>query len=91
MKRIVEKMYKVQIERKAQKKLAKIPTPYFDNIKIAILGLGNNPRPLGCKKLRGREAYRIRVANYRVVYEIQDNVLLIQVLEIGHRKEIYER
>ena len=82
-------MYKVRIARKAQKKLAKIPEPYYFNIKTAILDLGNNPRPNGCKKLRGREAYRIRVADYRIIYEIQDSVLLVDVIDLGHRKAIY--
>jgi mRNA interferase RelE/StbE len=49
-------MYRVRIERKAQKKLSKIPEPYYSNLKIAILELGNNPRPPGCKKLKGRDA-----------------------------------
>ncbi|WP_205623611.1 type II toxin-antitoxin system RelE family toxin [Anditalea andensis] len=48
-------MYKVRVERKAQKKLAKIPEPYYSNIKTAILDLGNDPRPKGCKKLKGRD------------------------------------
>lgn len=82
-------MYNVQIERKAQKKLAKIPAPYYGNIKTAILNLGKNPRPKDCKKLKGREGYRIRVANYRVIYEIHDDVLIVQVIDLGHRKNIY--
>lgn len=89
LKKAVKKMYKVQVERKAQKKLAKIPAPYYTNIKTAILNLGNNPRPQGCKKLKGRDGYRIRVADYRVIYEIHDNVLLVQVIDLGHRKDIY--
>jgi mRNA interferase RelE/StbE len=52
-------MYQIKIERKAQKKLAKISVPYYSNIKTAILSLAENPRPTGCKKLKGREAYRI--------------------------------
>ena len=82
-------MYKVQIERKVQKKLAKIPSPYFSNIKTAILNLCNNPRPQGYIKLKGRDAFRIRVADYRIIYEIQDDVLLVQVINLGHRKDIY--
>ena len=82
-------MYKVRIERKAQKKLAKISEPYYSNIKIAILNLGSNPRPKGYKKLKGRDAFRIRVANYRIIYEIFDTELFIHVINIGHRKDIY--
>jgi mRNA interferase RelE/StbE len=83
-------MYKVRVERKAQKKLAKIPEPYYSNIKIAILDLGNDPRPKGYKKLKGRDGFRIRVADYRIIYEIQDSVLLVDVIDLGHRKDIYE-
>lgn len=82
-------MYKVQIEKRALKKLAKIPEPFYSNIKIAILNLSENPRPIGYIKLKRREAYRIRVADYRVIYEIHDEVLLIQVINLGHRKDIY--
>jgi mRNA interferase RelE/StbE len=82
-------MYIVRIERKAQKKLSKIPEPYYSNLKTAILDLGNDPRPQGFKKLKGRDGYRIRVADYRIIYEIQDSVLLVDVVDLGHRKEIY--
>jgi mRNA interferase RelE/StbE len=82
-------MYKVRVERKAQKKLSKIPEPYYSNLKTAILDLGNNPRPSGCKKLKGRDGYRIRVADYRIIYEIQDGILLVDVINLGHRKDIY--
>ncbi len=83
-------MYKVRIERKAQKRLDKIHSPYYSKIRTAILDLGNNPRPKGCKKLKGRKAYRIRVADYRIIYEIIDDVLLVDVIDLGHRKDIYQ-
>ncbi len=82
-------MFKVLIERKAQKKLSKIPEPYYSNVKAAILGLGNDPRPQGYIKLKGREGYRIRVADYRIIYEIQDKILIVHVIDLGHRKDIY--
>ncbi|WP_217349179.1 type II toxin-antitoxin system RelE/ParE family toxin [Algoriphagus sp. A40] len=69
-------MYRVRVERKAQKVLSKIPEPYYSNIKVAILRLGENPRPEGYKKLKGPEGYRIRVSNYRIIYEIQDRLLI---------------
>lgn len=81
--------YEVRIERKALKKLAKISNPYYSNIKTAILELGNDPKPQGYKKLKGRDAFRIRVADYRVIYEINDKVLLVDVIDLGHRKDIY--
>jgi mRNA interferase RelE/StbE len=55
------------------------------------LELEDNPRPPGCKKLVGEEnAWRIRVGNYRVLYEIKDRVLIVHVVEIGHRKDVYK-
>ena len=82
-------MYNVRVERKAQKKLSKIPEPYYSTLKAAILDLGNDPRPQGYIKLKGREGFRIRVADYRIIYEIQDSVLLVDVIDLGHRKDIY--
>jgi mRNA interferase RelE/StbE len=82
-------MYKVQVERRVQKKLAKVPSPYYTNIKTAILDLGDNPRPQGYKKLKGTDAFRIRVNDYRIIYEIQDDLLIVQVIDLGHRKDIY--
>ena len=82
-------MYKVKIEKKAVKKLAKIPPPYYNKIKDAILDLADNPKPNGCKKLKGREGYRIRIGDYRVIYEVIDDVLLVSVLDLGSRGGIY--
>lgn len=84
-------MYQVRIERKAIKKLAKIPEPYYSKIKLAILDLANNPFPQNYKQLKGRNAFRIRVANYRIIYEIQEDLLLVDVIDLGHRKDIYKQ
>ncbi len=54
-----------------------------------MLTLENNPRLPGCKKLKGPLGYRIRVGDYRIIYEIQDKILLVTVLEVGNRSEIY--
>jgi len=81
--------YQVRIERKALKKLAKISEPYYSNVKTAILSLEDNPKPHGYKKLKGRDAFRIRIADYRVIYEINDKILLVDVIDLGHRKDIY--
>ena len=56
----------------------------------ALKALAANPRPHGYKKLKGRSGYRIRVADYRIIYNINDNILTVFVLDIGHRKDIYE-
>jgi len=81
----------LQIERRAQKALKKISNPYKTNLIQAIDRLSDNPRPDGCKKLKGSESlWRIRVNDYRIVYQIKDEHLLILIIRIGHRKDIYE-
>lgn len=83
-------MYKILIEKNAQKQLEKIPEPDYSRVKVAILDLAGNPRPRGCKKLKGREGYRIRQGNYRIIYEVHDNTLTVLVLVAGHRKDVYD-
>lgn len=64
--------YQVFILRSAQKALAKLSKPNYERIKDAITALAGDPRPPGCKKLIDREGWRIRVGDYRVIYEIDD-------------------
>lgn len=82
-------MYSIVIEKSAQKALAKIVQPMQNRIIDAIRLLAENPRPPGVKKLIGRDAWRIRIGDYRVIYEIQDEKLVVWVIMIGHRKEVY--
>jgi mRNA interferase RelE/StbE len=83
--------YTVQLEKRAQKQLSQIPQPFLDAIDQKILALENDPRPSGCKKLKGKEGWRIRVGDYRVIYKIDDGILLVLVIEIGNRKNIYRK
>jgi mRNA interferase RelE/StbE len=55
-----------------------------------LLELEGDPRPPGCKKLKGRDAWRIRIGDYRAIYEINDGRLVVTVITIGHRREVYE-
>jgi len=82
--------YNVTLKKRAIKALENINEPYYSNIKEAIYSLADNPRPNGYKKLKGRDAFRIRVADYRIIYEIQDSILLVDVVDLGHRKDIYK-
>jgi len=82
--------YKVTLKKRAIKALEKINEPYYSNIKEVIYSLADNPRPKGYKKLKGRDGYRILVADYRIIYDIFDDVLLVDVIDLGHRKDIYE-
>jgi mRNA interferase RelE/StbE len=81
--------YELLIERRAQRELARIAQPHQDRVIAAIRGLVDEPRPAGVKKLSGREAWRIRAGDYRVIYEIRDESLVVLVLAIGHRRDIY--
>ena len=83
-------MYKLRIEKAVQKALEKINEPYYSKIKTAILNLAKNPRPAGYKKLKGREGFRIRVADYRIIYDVFDDILQVDVIDLGHRKDIYQ-
>jgi len=82
--------YQITIKKRAVKALKKVNEPYYSNIKEAIYQLADNPRPKGCKKLKGRDGYRIRVADYRIIYDIFDTQLIVDVIDLGHRKDIYE-
>ena len=81
--------YTVRILRRAQRAMAALPQPDFERIRDAIYSLADDPRPPGCTKLTGREAWRIRVGQYRVIYEIDDSNRVVTVLDVGHRREIY--
>jgi mRNA interferase RelE/StbE len=82
--------YKLFIEKAVYKQLKNIPEKDYQKITASIGALANNPRPPGCKKLKGRPGYRIREGNFRVIYEINDKILTVTVIVAGDRKEIYE-
>lgn len=81
--------YEVLIERRAQRALARVEQPYRDRIVSAIRRLADEPRPRGVKKLSGRDAWRIGVGAYRVRYEVHDAKLVVLVVQIGDRRDVY--
>lgn len=81
--------YKVWILRRAQKELANLPVRSYTRIRNAIRDLSNDPRPRGCLKLKQREGWRIRIGNYRIIYEINNNKQVVTILHIGHRRDVY--
>jgi mRNA interferase RelE/StbE len=81
--------YRVEIEKRAQKSLRDLPASSLRRIHESIDDLSRDPRPPGSQKLSGRPGWRIRVGDYRVIYEIRDDVLLVLVIDIGHRREVY--
>ena len=83
--------YKVEVGRKVRKFLVSLSDKRLrDRLRDAIGGLADNPRPPGCLKMQGEDAlYRVRVGGYRILYQIQDAVLTVLVVQIGNRREIY--
>ncbi len=81
--------YTVTILRRAQRELASISATGLPHIRDAIRALGTDPRPSGCRKLAGREGWRIRIGDYRVIYEIDDSEHSVTILHIGHRRDVY--
>jgi mRNA interferase RelE/StbE len=82
--------YKVVLSRQVEKQLDKLNDATAAPILRAIEALAVNPRPQGYKKLKGRNGYRIRVGDYRIIYDIIDKILTVDVIALGHRKDIYE-
>ena len=82
--------YKVEFTKSAKKALDRIPNTVRNQLTVKIYSLKDNPRPDGCKKLKGEEdLYRIRVGDYRVVYLIQDGKLIVVVVKVGQRRDVY--
>jgi len=83
-------MYKVVIRKSALKELSKLPTKEALRVANKINQLKDEPRPSGTIKLRGsNNEYRIRIGNYRVLYTVQDELLIVEVFKVGDRKNIY--
>ena len=81
--------YTVTLAKRAAKQLDKLPDNVVAPILSAIGTLSTNPRPLGYIKLKGRNGYRIRVGDYRIIYEIIDFLLVVDVVDLGHRRDVY--
>ncbi|MFN7813627.1 MAG: type II toxin-antitoxin system RelE family toxin [Planctomycetia bacterium] len=75
--------------RSAQKQLTRLPAEHQERILVAMEALADEPRPQGCSKLTGRDAWRIRVGDYRIIYEIFDDRRVVIVVVVGHRKDAY--
>ncbi len=82
--------YEVRIAKRAAKSLVSLERRDQQRIRAAIELLAEDPRPPACVAMRGEHSvYRVRVGDYRIVYEVRDEVLLIQVVRIGHKREVY--
>ena len=82
--------YKIEISATAERQLKKIRREDHVSILRSISLLGGDPRPDGCRKMSGYDdIYRIRIGKYRVIYEIDGKRIIVIILKIGHRREIY--
>lgn len=81
--------YEITIRRRAQKELSQLPSSEFERAVIAIQKLSENPRPPGSTKLAGRDGWRIRFGNYRIIYDIDDANESVDIVHIGHRRDVY--
>lgn len=85
-------MYEVVLLEKAIKQLTKLPQKDANMIAARIDKLQENPYPNGCKKLQGYdEVYRIRQGNYRILYEVFEDILIVKIIKVGNRKDIYRK
>lgn len=82
--------YRVEIKTSARKELLGLPVNARRRVNAAILALADDPRPQGCKKLHGvDDVYRVRVGDYRVIYIIHDDIVLVVVVRVRHRRDAY--
>ncbi len=81
--------YKVLIKPSAIKELNKIPKKELLKITDRIQTLSKDPRPTGCEKLTAQNAYRIRQGSYRIIYTIEDDKLIVIIIKVGHRRDVY--
>ena len=84
-------MYQVVVAPAVNKVIAGLPQDVRKRIALRLVALQSNPRPPGCIKLTGEDAYRIRVGDYRVIYTVDDGRLIVVVIDSGHRREIYRK
>jgi len=85
-------LFSIQWKQSAKKELRKLGKDVIPRVVLAVEALADDPRPSGSKKLPGAErTYRIRIGDYRVVYSVLENVLRIEVIRVGHRRDIYRK
>ncbi|MGD1908925.1 MAG: type II toxin-antitoxin system RelE/ParE family toxin [Leptolyngbyaceae cyanobacterium] len=83
--------YEILIQPSAQRRLRKLPAAVQKDLIALIERLADDPRPSNCKKLKGRQnRYRVRSGDYRIIYSIEDSTLVVRVIKVGHRRDVYE-
>ena len=83
-------MYSLKIKRSAERDLKQLPRPLFFRLNQQILTLCEDPRPVGTRKLKGKlEGWRVRVGDYRIVYQIEDSAQVVTIVRVRHRRDVY--
>ena len=82
--------YRIEIKKSAVKEIHKLPSREIKKVLIKIESLSENPRAEDCIKLSGEEKYRVRCGDYRILYLIEDDILIVYVVKVGHRKDVYK-
>jgi mRNA interferase RelE/StbE len=83
--------YSIVFKESAIKQLRSLPKKMTNRLAVIIDALADNPRPLSCKKLQGtNDAYRIRTGDYRVIYTVDDQIVTVEIVKIGNRKDVYK-
>ncbi|MBM4133624.1 MAG: type II toxin-antitoxin system RelE/ParE family toxin [Nitrospira sp.] len=83
--------YSLLIKKSAEKELRGLPKADLARIVERIRSLAQQPRPAGCEKLSGQDRYRVRQGDYRIVYSVDDEQKVLEVVKIGHRREVYRK
>ena len=81
--------YKIEIKRSALKEIHSLPKKNLKRVLAKIESLAENPRPFDSQKLSSQEKYRVRVGDYRILYSIEDNILIVFIVKVAHRREVY--
>jgi mRNA interferase RelE/StbE len=81
--------YELVFSKRVAKDLRALPRQDIRRILSRVRALAEDPRPVGCEKLSGRELYRVRQGDYRIVYTIEDQRLIVEVIKVAHRRDVY--
>jgi mRNA interferase RelE/StbE len=87
----VSQQYRIELRPAAVRALRKLDPPVARRVQGAIALLAHDPRPPSARALKGRPGLRVRVGDYRIIYTVHDDVLLIVVVMLGHRRDVYDR
>jgi mRNA interferase RelE/StbE len=82
-------VYRLEVSHTAHRQIVRLPAQTQERVNRAIAGLSENPRPPGSKKLTAREGYRVRVGDYRILYQVDDGAKLVVIYRVMSRGDVY--